>query len=114
MRKRFVFGVLAAVLMVAMLPGVASASDDPVGGCPPGTTHDGPDPEASGWSLGAIESMIPEDVGNKFDQNGDGYICQRFVYGHRLKYGAYGNPPAPVLGDCCGYWAVKDNTNPTT
>jgi hypothetical protein len=113
MRRRPFFGVLVVVMLVAMLPGVASANGDPVGGCPPGTTHDGPDPEANGWSLVPVESSIDQDRGNLMDQNGDGYVCQRFNYGLRLKYHRteYSNPPEPILGDCCGYWAAKDNTH---
>lgn len=105
---------MAALMIVATVPGIASANGDPVGACPPGTNNDGPDPEARGWSLEPVESMIEQDVGNKLDQNGDGYVCQRFNYGLRLKHhrGEYDNPPEPVLGDCCGYWAVKDNTRP--
>lgn len=114
MRRRFVFSLMAALLMVAMLPGVASANGEPVGGCPSGTTHDGPDPEANGWTLIEIEWSIDQDRGNLKDQNGDGYVCQRFNYGLRLKYhrAEYNNPPEPAPGDCCGYWAAKDNTNP--
>lgn len=112
MRKRFVFNLVAALLMVAMLPGVASANGEPVGGCPSGTTNDGPDPEANGWSLEPIEAMIELDVGNKMDRNGDGYVCQRFNYGQRLKNFDYGIPPEPVLGECCGIWTVRDNTVP--
>lgn len=116
MRRRFVLGLVVGCLSVTMLPGVALANDDPVGGCPTGTTNDGPDPEANGWTLMSVNDMIDQDVGNKMDQNGDGYVCQRFNFGLRLKYhrGEYDNPPEPVLGDCCGYWSVKDNTNPDT
>lgn len=104
--------IFAIALALGVSSGVASANDEPVGDCPSGTTSDGPDPEANGWTLTEIGGTIPEDVGNKRDQNGDGYVCQRFTYGLRLKYGDYDSPPQPVLGDCCGYWAVKDNTTP--
>lgn len=98
-----VFGMVV-VLVLAMLPGVAAANGDPVGGCPSGTEADGPDPEASGWDIIPVDFLsYPEDVGNTFDQNGDGYVCRRFVYGFRL---------APIRDDCCGFLAVKDNTNP--
>ena len=99
MKKRLVLSVVIALLMVAMLPGVASAEGPPVGGCPSGTTNDGPDPEARGWALEPV-GPYGGDVGIQVDLNGDGWVCQRFVYGLRL------NHP-----DGWGVWVVKDNTH---
>jgi hypothetical protein len=60
-----------------------AAADPPTGGCPSG----------GDWSLVSVQATIPGlDHGNFHDQNGDGYVCQKW---HKD-----------------GSWTLKDNTNP--
>jgi len=66
------------------------------GTCPRGGGNV-PHPEGGGWSLEPIEATVDADVGNIRDQNGDGYVCQRFVIGLSKKHGF-------------GVWVVKDNS----
>jgi hypothetical protein len=97
MRQRIVF-LFALVVMVLALAAPAGANgQEPVGGCPTGTFNV-PHPEGGGWNLEPNEAMVELDVGNKADQNGDGYICQRFNIGLSNKHGF-------------GVWTVKDNNN---
>ena len=61
MRKRLLTGVLAAGMMTAMLPGVASAAINMFfPGCPP---------EESGFERVQLTTPI--------DRNGNGSVCQR-------------------------------------
>jgi len=83
-------GLLVGGLMAAMLPGVASAANGPLGGCPAG----------GGWNLGQASGIIPTiGNGNFHDQNGDGWICYRWNKGQSKK----ALQPAAT---------IKDNTNP--
>ena len=79
MKKRLMVGLLAGGLFTAMLPGVASANGEPIlpdYGCPVGGDRV-PHPEDGGWALVETCKIIPEDVGNQHDQNGDGRILHR-------------------------------------
>jgi hypothetical protein len=98
MKKRLMVGLLAGGLFAAMLPGVASANGEPIAGCPLGGDRV-PHPEDGGWALVETCKIIPEDVGNQLDQNGDGWICRRFVMGFLNKY------------DGGSIFAAKDNTH---
>ena len=75
MPKRMTGGVLAGLLMIALLPGAASA-DGLAGDCPKG----------GGWDLEAVFRVTELDVGNAADQNGDGMICYRINRG-KMKSG---------------------------
>jgi hypothetical protein len=88
--KRLMVGLAAGALVAAMVPGVASASDE---GCPPGANNipkpatDDPDSDefsgwVGGWLLQDVTEWSPDvDVGNNIDQNGDGLLCIRYAVG---------------------------------
>ena len=105
MRKRLAVGLVASGMLVATLPGMASAGP-PVGGCPTGATNvPVVEPQYGGWHLEPLWALAGQDVGNQLDQNEDGYICHRFVIG-LTKKDARDNPNDPI-----GVWVVKDNTH---
>ena len=87
MPKRMVGGVLSGLLLVAMVPGVASAAS-PASSCPKG----------GGWVVEELFRVTELDVGNASDQNGDGLVCVRVN-------------PGKTRTDRNGYelWTVKDN-----
>ena len=89
MPKRIMGGVLAGLLLVAMVPGVASAK-----------SHGGECPKGGGWELEQVFRVTELDVGSAADQNGDGEICFRVNPGK-----THTDPDGNVL------WTVKDNTN---
>ncbi len=89
MPKRMTGGALAGLLLVALLPGAASAGP-PERGCPRG----------GGWELEQVFRVTQLDVGNAADQNDDGMVCIRVNPGKTRS-----NPDGAEL------WTVKDNTN---
>ena len=90
--RRFKIQTLAVVLLSIPL---LVLTDSPVqaelaGLCPSG----------AGWQLVAANDIVTHDIGNTFDQNGDGFVCFRDnVKGFRE-------------GQAERAWLVKDNTNP--
>ena len=89
MPKRVTGGVLAGLLLIALLPGAASAGP-PERDCPRG----------GGWELEDLFRVTELDVGNAADQNGDGMVCVRVNPGKTRT-----DPNRNEL------WTVKDNTN---
>jgi hypothetical protein len=82
-------GVLSGLLLVAMVPGVASAG-----------SHGSACPKGGGWELVPAGLVTEFDVGNAADQNGDGAVCVRINPGKTRT-----DPSGSEL------WTVKDNTN---
>jgi len=89
MPRRMTTGVLAGLLLIALVPGAASAGP-PKGDCPRG----------GGWELEELFRVTELDVGNAADQNGDEMVCVRVNPGKTRS-----NPDGAEL------WTVKDNTN---
>ena len=78
MGKRFVFAVLAGVLVGLLPPGPASAERPPYG---PPSGASGPPvagcPAAAGWEL--VTPSGPEHLSAAFDFNLDGFVCGRVL-----------------------------------
>ena len=89
MPRRMTGGALAGLLLIALVPGAASAGP-PEPGCPRG----------GGWELEQLFRVTELDVGNAADQNGDGMVCIRVNPGKTRT-----DPDGNEL------WTVKDNTN---
>ena len=89
MPKKITGGVLAGLLLVAMVPGVASAK-----------SHGGECPKGGGWEVEQLFRVTELDVGSTADQNGDGKVCVRVNPG-KTRTNPYGYE----------LWTVKDNTN---
>ncbi len=84
-------GAVGLGLIVSFGVATVAQAGGPVGGCPEG--------KGSLWQVSSVNVVRPSDVGNKHDQNDDGWICFRVNKGLSKKL------------DNNSVWVVKDNTN---